>query len=124
MLFEDDRKDLQVEQVYVCSVCGKECTQYGIDLKGNKFCYDCGAEKFRSELIEKGAIGGYLTKKDGKYFFGDWTGKFKVPVSYRAAKSRIYSRVDFWFSLEGNQYYGKRQGRDNEYCTVRRLKND
>ena len=119
MLFEDDRKE-HIEQIYICCVCGKECTQYGIDLKGNKFCYDCGATKFREELIEKGIIGGYLTKKDGKYFFGDWTGKFKVPVSYRTAKRSC--RVDFWFVLEGNSYYGKLQGCDNEYCKVRRIK--
>lgn len=120
MLFEDDRKEIQAEQVYTCCFCGKECTQYGRDLKGNKFCYDCGATKFREELIEKGSIGGYLTKKEGKYFFGDWTGKFKVPVSYRTAKRSC--RVDFWFVLEGKSYYGKLQGRYNEYCTVRRTK--
>jgi hypothetical protein len=121
MLFEkeyDDRKEQQIEQVYICCFCGKECTQYGRDLQGNKFCYDCGATKFREELIEKGTIGGYLTKKEGKYFFGDWTGKFKVPVTAKRS-----CRVDFWFVLEGKHYYGKLQGSYNEYCTVRRLKN-
>ena len=123
MLFEkdfDDRKEY-IKPVYTCSICGKECTVYGTDLDGSAFCYDCGAEKFRSELIKNGTIGGYLTKKDGRYYFGDWTGKFKVNV-YCSRESKRGSRIDFWFGLEGNSYYGKLQGYNNEYCTVRRTK--
>ena len=119
MLFEDDRKEY-IKPVYTCSVCGKECTEYGTDLHGNKFCYDCGAKKFRSELIKNGTIGGYLTKKDGRYYFGDWTGKFCIKVHSRKAERS--ARVDFWFTLEGKHYYGKLQGYNNEYCTVRRTK--
>lgn len=123
------------KETVLCYTCGKECkddspyfTGYGIDKDGNKHCYACCAEQDKKTLLETGELAGYLTKdkeNEYKYIFTNFPNSFKLPV-YKTRESRNnwgYKRIDFWLKYEGNCYYGRLIGTDNEYCKIKKIKN-
>jgi hypothetical protein len=130
-LIEDDGA---ADENFTCTMCGKSKPVlrtnggigYGEDDQGNKFCYDCAAERDKKEMIETGRATLYLTKdKDGGYKISNWPGTlvFK-PTSVKQGKHNIAgSRVDVRFKgPDGSLWAGVQYGRWSDILRCRRIK--
>ena len=103
-------------------------TGYGRDNNGKTFCYECCAEMDREYLRKNGVLSGYFTTdKDGKNWFSNWPGSFKLPVNDTLKSWHNFAgkngRTDFWLWFEGKRYHGVQIGHNNECATIRILKN-
>ena len=119
----------------VCFQCNKEIirepnsisTGYGIDKEDHKICFACCGENDRKCLLETGKMYGYFSKdKDGRWYFSNWPGSFKIHAYYTRSSWHNFAgrngRTDFWCIFEGNHYWGVQIGHNNQCATLRKVK--
>lgn len=105
-------------------------TGYGVDAKGNRYCYACCAENDKAYMREHGEITLYLTHDsyngEGKTIFHgafrdgkvtNWPGSLTFPARVKRGKHNIAGyRYDTWFMFEGKEWHGVQYGENSQLC--------
>jgi hypothetical protein len=122
----------------ICHQCGKEIvrdpnscgTGYAVMRRESenevKICYDCCAVNDEKFLLENGYLHGYFHKdKNGKCWFTNWPGTFKIWVYSHKKGNHNFAgrngRTDFWLNFKNNHYWGVNIG-DNECAKIKLIK--
>jgi hypothetical protein len=123
------------------ALCDGVGTGYGLDDSGHTVCYSCAGKADRKALLFDGKQLGYLSFEilpirdargahkplgycyDQHGAYSNWPGTFTVPVHSvkRSINNFGAERLDFWFVIEGQHFYGVNVG-DNQLARVRRVK--
>ena len=107
-------------------------TGYGVDMDGNRKCYECCAVDDKARMIETGKATLYLSRSisaewpdKGKevWTVGNWPGSLKLRTgSPRKGRHNIAgSRYDVWFTgPDGKDWHGVQYGENTQICHCRR----
>jgi hypothetical protein len=97
---------------------------YGTDASGKTFCYACCAQNDKKDMRETGRAILYLTKDGTGYKVTNWPGSLVIRVkSFRTSRHNMGgTRVDFWFTFEGQNWHGYQIGQWNEIAHCKRIK--
>ena len=108
----------------ICTGCGKETHEYGMNGKGEKFCYDCCGVLEKRQLLElrpKETLVFYLSEHE----VTNWCGTMHIKCTVKEDRHNIAKvRRDCWFKLGGNCYHGVQYGNSSELCYIKRVKNE
>lgn len=102
-------------------------TGYASDGKGNITCYECIGTQDTTEMVTA-PIGTrftmYLTETDGQKYVQNWPGTLKRKIQYHTnGRHNIAgTRVNVWFSINGEKFFGTTYGKNTQLCHIRKIK--
>jgi len=120
----------RIMKTYICSQCKKECksdgvgTGYGRNKNNKKVCYSCCGDNDKRDLLNS-----KIGDKFIFYFSGgvvtNWPSSLVIKPNYVKKGGHNWwncERHDFWFVLEGKQFWGYQIGPNTEIAHIKRIK--
>lgn len=116
-----------------CSQCKKEIintnkftTGYGIDKNKHKICFDCCGKNDLNSL-QTAKIGDKFIFYYDNVNVTNWPGTLKIKPYYTKNNKHNFwhcKRIDLWFNVDNNKFWGKQIGYNNQIVHIKRIKND
>ena len=103
-------------------------TGYGVADDGDRYCYECCAERDRAQMEKDGRITLYLIRKETRgerrYEVTNWPGSLIFPVHSVSVGRHNWAgtQTTAYFRLEGREWIARQYGDGNEVAHCRRLK--
>lgn len=99
-------------------------TGYGEDSQGKRYCYDCCAERDKTQMRNDGRATLYLSQDNGNFTITNWPGSLKLsPYHVRKGRHNIAgTRYDAWFSFDGQPWHGTQYGENTQLIHCKRIK--
>ena len=104
----------------------KFTTGYGIDKHNHKICFACCVKNDLNGL-KNAKIGDRFTFYYDNVNITNWPGTMQIKPYYtKSGKHNFWNckRLDLWFNVNGNKFWGKQIGHNTQIVHIKRIKND